>query len=140
MCSMVIRLGSEVDLYSGGGHSWAHRDGAPLWTIWKDCRARRSVQWKSAYESLNRQSRFPKGLFVARFVRRSSSFPSGHGTSRTRRRDRCTPKRIYPGTREGFATNILEANRLGAGRYFDGEEHAGTHSSYASTPAARHSA
>ena len=121
MCSMVIRVSyGKFDFYSGGDIPGVHRDGAPLWNDMETpvAQAVGPVEVSVLNHHGNRDSQ--NGFFVASLRPQVFLIPvwsadhPGHDVL-----DRMYSERLYPGPRDVFATNMLEANRLVIGPLLD---------------------
>ena len=121
MCSMVIRVSyGTFDFYSGGDIPGARRDGAPLWNDMETPVAQSvgPVEVSVLNHHGNRDSQ--NGFFISSLRPQvflipvwSSDHP-GHDVL-----DRMYSERLYPGPRDVFATNMLEANRVVIGPLLD---------------------
>jgi beta-lactamase superfamily II metal-dependent hydrolase len=114
MCSLVIRLSyGKFDFYSGGDIPGVHRDGAPLWNDMETpvAQAVGPVEVSVLNHHGNRDSQ--NGFFVGTLRPQVFIIPvwsadhPGHDVL-----DRLFSPRVYSGPRDGFATNMLEANHL----------------------------
>lgn len=121
MCSMVIRVSyGKFDFYSGGDIPGAHRDGAPPWHDMESpvAQAVGPVEVSVLNHHGNRDSQ--NGFFVASLRPQVFLIPvwsadhPGHDVL-----ERMYSERLYPGPRDVFATNMLEANRLVIGPLLD---------------------
>lgn len=121
MCSMVIRVSyGKFDFYSGGDIPGAHRDGAPLWNDVETpvAQAVGPVEVSLLNHHGNRDSQ--NGFFVASLrpqvflISVWSADHPGHDVL-----ERMYSEGLYPGPRDVFATNMLEANRLVIGPLLD---------------------
>jgi beta-lactamase superfamily II metal-dependent hydrolase len=121
MCSLVIRVSyGKFDFYSGGDIPGAHRDGAPLWNDIETpvAQAVGPVEVSVLNHHGNRDSQ--NGFFIASLRPQVFIIPvwsadhPGHDVL-----DRMYSERLYPGPRDVFATNMLEANRLVIGPLLD---------------------
>jgi hypothetical protein len=121
MCSMVIRVSyGKFDFYSGGDIPGARRDGAPLWNDMETPVAQvvGPVEVSVLNHHGNRDSQ--NAFFVASLrpqvflISVWSADHPGHDVV-----ERMYSERLYPGPRDVFATNMLEANRLVIGPLLD---------------------
>jgi len=121
MCSMVIRVSyGKFDFYSGGDIPGARRDGAPLWNDMETpvAQAVGPVEVSVLDHHGNRDSQ--NAFFVATLRPQVFLIPvwsadhPGHDVL-----ERMYSERLYPGPRDVFATNMLEANRLVIGPLLD---------------------
>jgi hypothetical protein len=121
MCSLVIRVSyGKFDFYSGGDIPGVHRDGAPLWNDIETpvAEAVGPVEVSVLNHHGNRDSQ--NGFFIASLRPQVFIIPvwsadhPGHDVL-----DRMYSERLYPGPRDVFATNMLEANRLVIGPLLD---------------------
>ena len=121
MCSMVIRVSyGKFDFYSGGDIPGARRDGAPLWNDMETPVAQvvGPVEVSVLNHHGNRDSQ--NAFFVASLRPQVFLIPvwsadhPGHDVL-----ERMYSERLYPGPRDVFATNMLEANRLVIGPLLD---------------------
>lgn len=121
MCSLAIRLSyGKFDYFTGGDMPGVRRDGAPIWNDVETPVAQGAgpVEVSVLNHHGNRDSQnafFLSALRPQVFVIPvwSSDHP-GHDVL-----DRMYSTRIYPGPRDVFATNMLEANRLVIGELLD---------------------
>ncbi len=121
MCSMGIRVSyGKFDFYSGGDIPGVHRDGAPPWHDVETpvAQAVGPVEVSVLNHHGNRDSQ--NGFFLASLRPRVFIIPvwsadhPGHDVL-----DRMYSERLYPGPRDVFATNMLDANRLVIGPLLD---------------------
>ncbi len=121
MCSLVIRVSyGKFDFYSGGDIPGVHRDGAPLWNDIETpvAQAVGPVEVSVLNHHGNRDSQ--NGFFIASLRPQVFIIPvwsadhPGHDVL-----DRMYSERLYPGPRDVFATNMLEANHLVIGPLLD---------------------
>jgi beta-lactamase superfamily II metal-dependent hydrolase len=121
MCSLVIRISyGKFDFYSGGDIPGARRDGAPLWNDVETpvAQAVGPVEVSVLNHHGNRDSQNAFFLSSLRpqvfLISVWSADHPGHDVL-----DRMYSERLYPGPRDVFATNMLEANRLVIGPLLD---------------------
>jgi beta-lactamase superfamily II metal-dependent hydrolase len=121
MCSSVIRVSyGKFDYYSGGDIPGVRKDGAPVWNDMETpvAQAVGPVEVSVTNHHGNRDSQ--NGFFVASLRPQVFIIPvwsadhPGHDVL-----DRMFSERLYPGPRDVFATNMLEANRLVIGPLLD---------------------
>ena len=121
MCSLVIRVSyGKFDFYSGGDIPGARREGAPLWNDVETpvAQAVGPVEVSVLNHHGNRDSQ--NGFFLASLRPQVFLIPvwsadhPGHDVL-----DRMYSERLYPGPRDVFATNMLEANHLVIGPLLD---------------------
>jgi hypothetical protein len=121
MCSMVIRVSyGKFDFYSGGDIPGARREGAPLWNDMETPVAQvvGPVEVSVLNHHGNRDSQ--NAFFIASLRPQVFLIPvwsadhPGHDVL-----ERMYSERLYPGPRDVFATNMLEANRLVIGPLLD---------------------
>ena len=121
MCSMVIRVSyGKFDFYSGGDIPGARREGAPLWNDMETPVAQvvGPVEVSVLNHHGNRDSQ--NAFFIASL--RPQVFLIPVWSADHPRHDvleRMYSERLYPGPRDVFATNMLEANRLVIGPLLD---------------------
>jgi len=121
MCSLVLRISyGKFDFYSGGDIPGARRDGAPVWNDMETpvAQAVGPVEVSVTNHHGNRDSQ--NGFFISALRPQvfiipvwSSDHP-GHDVLA-----RMYDEHLYPGKREVFATNMLEANRIVIGPLLD---------------------
>ncbi len=121
MCSLVMRLSyGKFDFYSGGDIPGARRDGAPIWNDMETpvAQALGPVEVSVLNHHGNRDSQNAFFLGTLRpqvfIIPVWSADHPGHDVL-----DRIYSPRTYPGPRDVFATNMLEANRLVIGPMLD---------------------
>jgi hypothetical protein len=121
MCSMGIRVSyGKFDFYSGGDIPGVHREGAPVWNDMETpvAQAVGPVEVSVLNHHGNRDSQ--NAFFVASLRPQVFIIPvwsadhPGHDVL-----ERMYSERLYPGPRDVFATNMLEANRLVIGPLLD---------------------
>lgn len=121
MCSLVIRVSyGKFDFYSGGDIPGAHRDGAPVWNDMETpvAQAVGPVEVSVLNHHGNRDSQ--NGFFIASLrpqvflISVWSADHPGHDVL-----ERMYSEHLYPGPRDVFATNMMEANRLVIGPLLD---------------------
>jgi beta-lactamase superfamily II metal-dependent hydrolase len=121
MCSLVIRVSyGKFDFYSGGDIPGARRDGMPLWNDMETpvAQAVGPVEVALLNHHGNRDSQ--NGFYVSSLRPQVWLIPvwsadhPGHDVL-----ERMYSERLYPGPRDVFATNMLDANRLVIGPLLD---------------------
>ncbi len=121
MCSMGIRISyGRFDFYSGGDIPGVHREGAPPWHDMETpvAQAVGPVEVSVLNHHGNRDSQ--NAFFVASLRPQVFIIPvwsadhPGHDVL-----ERMYSESLYPGPRDVFATNMLEANRLVIGPLLD---------------------
>ena len=121
MCSSVLRVSyGKFDFYSGGDIPGARRDGAPLWNDMETpvAQAVGPVEVALVNHHANRDSQ--NAFFVSTLrpqVFMISVWSSDHPSHDVL--ERLLSERLYPGPRDVFATNMLEANRIVVGPMLD---------------------
>jgi beta-lactamase superfamily II metal-dependent hydrolase len=121
MCSMAIRVSyGKFDFYSGGDIPGAHRDGAPPWNDMETpvAQAVGPVEVSVLNHHGNRDSQ--NGFFISTLrpqVFILSAWSPDHPSHDVL--DRLYSERLYPGPRDVFSTNIVEANRIVIGPLLD---------------------
>ncbi len=121
MCSLVIRISyGKFDFYSGGDIPGVHREGAPLWHDMETPVAQVvgpvEVSVLNHHGNRDSQNAFFLGALRPQvfIIPVWSADHPGHDVL-----DRMYSERIYPGPRDVFATNMLEANHLVIGGLID---------------------
>lgn len=121
MCSLVIRISyGKFDFYSGGDIPGVHREGAPLWHDMESPVAQVvgpvEVSVLNHHGNRDSQNAFFLGALRPQvfLIPVWSADHPGHDVL-----DRMYSERIYPGPRDVFATNMLEANHLVIGGLID---------------------
>ncbi|HEY3738227.1 MAG TPA: hypothetical protein VGL53_00210 [Bryobacteraceae bacterium] len=121
MCSNVIRVSyGKFDYYSGGDIPGVHREGFPVWNDMETpvAQAVGPVEVALVNHHGNRDSQ--NAFFVSTLspqvfiVSVWSPDHPGHDVL-----DRMYSERLYPGPRDVFTTNMVEANRIVIGRLTD---------------------
>jgi beta-lactamase superfamily II metal-dependent hydrolase len=121
MCSLGIRVSyGKFDFYSGGDIPGVHREGAPVWNDMETpvAQAVGPVEVSVLNHHGNRDSQ--NAFFVSSLRPQVFIIPvwsadhPGHDVL-----DRLCSERLYPGPRDIFATNMLDANRLVIGPLLD---------------------
>jgi beta-lactamase superfamily II metal-dependent hydrolase len=121
MCSAGIRVSyGKFDFYSGGDIPGAHRDGAPIWNDMETpvAQAVGPVEVSVLNHHGNRDSQ--NGYFISALrpqVFLMSVWSADHPAHDVL--ERMYSEKLYPGPRDVFATNMLDANRLVIGPLLD---------------------
>jgi beta-lactamase superfamily II metal-dependent hydrolase len=121
MCSMAIRISyGKFDFYTGGDMPGVRLEGAPIWNDVETpvAQATGPVEVSVLNHHGNRDSQNAFFLSALRpqvfLIPVWSTDHPGHDVL-----DRMFSTRIYPGPRQVFATNMLEANKLVIGELLD---------------------
>lgn len=121
MCSLAIRLSyGKFDYFSGGDMPGVRRESAPVWND-VETPVAQSVGPVEAMILDHHGNRDSQNAFFLATLRPQvfvipvwSSDHPGHDVI-----DRLYSTRVYAGSRDGFATNMLESNRLVIGELLD---------------------
>jgi len=121
MCSLVIRLSyGKFDFYSGGDIPGVHRDSFPLWNDMETPVAQAvgpvEVSLLNHHGNRDSQNAFFLGALRPQ-VFLISVWSADHPAHDVL--ERMYSERTYPGPRDVFATNMLDANRLVIGALLD---------------------
>lgn len=121
MCSMVIRVSyGKFDFYSGGDIPGVRPDGAPPWNDMETPVARAVGPVEVAILNHHGYRDSQSGFFIASLRPQVFIIPvwsAGHPGHDVL--ERLYSERLYPGPRDVFATNILEADRIVLGPLLD---------------------